>query len=157
MPRTSEMNTDGIKALLKAELTDAVQALEALLAPHPAAYTGGLTLLTIEDCEAYKEKHHIDEDEQVDEEDIDFWLAVSEHSMPHFADRMQRLIMRNSAIMQGRNQQQETTAVLKALRVPSRTRHVSPPPCETTDGRGKHHTVARRCASLHGGQRLMSE
>ena len=115
MPRTSEMNTDGIKALLKAELTDAVQALEALLAPHPAAYTGGLTLLTIEDCEAYKEKHHID-DEQVDEEDIDFWLAVSEHSMPHFADRMQRLIMRNSAIMQGRNQQQETTAVLKALR-----------------------------------------
>ena len=115
MPRTSEMNTDGIKALLKAELTDAVQALEALLAPHPAAYTGGLTLLTIEDCEAYKEKHHID-DEEVDEEDIDFWLAVSEHSMPHFADRMQRLIMRNSAIMQGRNQQQETTAVLKALR-----------------------------------------
>ena len=33
--------------------------------------------------------------------------------------------------------------------LPSRTRHVSPPPCETRDGRGKHHTamVARRCAS----------
>jgi len=115
MPRTSEMNTDGIKALLKAELTDAVQALEALLAPHPAAYTGGLTLLTIEDCEAYKEEHHID-DEQLDEEDADHWQAVSEHSMPGFAARMRRVTGLNSAIMQGCNQQQETTAVLKALR-----------------------------------------
>ena len=114
VPRTSEMNVDGIVRLVKAELNGTVHALEALLAPHPAAYAGGLALLTREDCEAYKEEHHID-DEQLDEEDADHWQAVSEHSMPSFAARMRRVTGLNSAIMQGCNQQQETTAVLKAL------------------------------------------
>lgn len=105
-PRTSEMNAaDGIKAMLKVELNDTVHALEALIAPHPAAYAGGLALLTREDCEAYEEKHHID-DEQVDEEDTEYWQAVSEDSMPNFAARMRRVMELNSAIMQGCNSQQ---------------------------------------------------
>jgi hypothetical protein len=94
-PRTSETNAD-IKAMLKVELNDTVHALEALLAPHPAAYAGGLALLTHEDCEAYKEAHHIDH-EQVDEEDTEYWQAVSENSMPNFAARMQRVMELNSA------------------------------------------------------------
>ena len=108
------MNADGIKALIKAEHDQTVRALEALLAPHLAAYTGGLAILTREDREAYKDEHHIDDEH--DEEDIRHWIAVSEHSMPNFADRMQRVITLNSAIMQGCNQQQEMTDVLKALR-----------------------------------------
>ena len=94
-PRTSETNAD-IKAMLKVELNDTVHALEALLAPHPAAYAGGLALLTREDCEAYKEAHHIDH-EQDDEEDTEYWQAVSENSMPNFAARMQRVMELNSA------------------------------------------------------------
>ena len=113
MPRTTEPNSDplirDIKALLHEQnrsiqtgQTHVQDTLEAVLAPHPAAYAGGPTLLTFEDYEAYKEQKAQDGDQfEDDEEEVPFWNGVADLAMPNTADRMHRVMRFNSALLQG--------------------------------------------------------